>query len=131
MRYQRDEYTPWSFVAPIALAVMLGVLAADLVRIGVAAVMLKAAVDEMNKSARAQTTPGHLPARPNYTTAQVAAPAAYHSRASLPELPGLLRANRDGLNEACIAGTISHRVENGWSQDFSTGSPQPCRSNSQ
>lgn len=38
--FQRDEYTPWSFVIPMALAVMIGVLAADLVRLGVAALKL-------------------------------------------------------------------------------------------
>lgn len=126
-RYQRDEYTPWSFVAPIALAVMLGILAADLVRIAATAVMVKAAVDEMNQSARRQTTPGHLPARPD-STVQPARPAA--SQRSVELLPGLLRANREGLSRACIGGTISNRVANGWAQDLATGSPQPCRASS-
>lgn len=123
-RYFQDDYTPWSFVAPIALAVMLGVLAADLVRISVAAMMAKAAIEKFQSDLR-QTTPGHLPAR--QSAVEVAEPQVrYQPRATLPRLPGLLEANRNGLDRACLGGTVSLRVSNGWSQDLSRGTPEKC-----
>ena len=70
--YQRDEYTPWSLVIPGALAVMLGVLAADVIKLGVGVMMAKAAIESLNENIRKQTTPGHLPARPNATAASTA-----------------------------------------------------------
>ena len=45
--YQGNDYTPWSFVIPVALAVMLGVLAADFVKMLVLAAMAKAAIAEV------------------------------------------------------------------------------------
>lgn len=125
-KYQRDDYTPWSFVVPIALAVMIGVLAADLVRLMVAAAMAKKAMAELNESLRHQTTPGHLPAR-QASAASAAVPVySYETRSSVARLPGLLRANKEGIDKACIGGTISNRESNGWSQDISSGRPEPC-----
>ena len=131
-RHFRDEYTPWSFVLPIALAVTVGVLAADVVRLMVAGVMAHAALQELNESMSRQTPPGDLPARPGLieppSQEQPTQSAPY---TSTPELPGLLKANREHLDRACIGGTVSMRESNGWSQDTSTGSPQACASTSQ
>ena len=123
-RYFQDEYTPWSFVLPIALAVMLGALAADVVRISVTAMLAKAAVDKLQSELQ-QATPGHLPARPSAVEAQEP-PVHYEPGASLERLPGLLTANRQGLDRACLGGTVSLRVSNGWSQDMSRGTPEKC-----
>ena len=130
-QFRDDDYTPWSFVVPIALAVMLGILAADVVRLMVGAMIAKAAISELNESLEAQTTPGHLPARPEAVgPAREEAYQYEEPERSSPDLPGLLKANRDGVDRACIGGTVSYREANGWSQDTSSGSPQPCRANS-
>ena len=124
---RRDEYTPWSFVFPIALGVSLGILATDAVKLGVGLVMAKAVVESFNETARKQTTPGHLPARIGQTSSAPAdPPIRYGSTAFHPELPGLREANEKRLDRACIGGTISLREPNGWSQDTSNGSPMPC-----
>lgn len=126
-RQFRDEYTPWSLVFPVALAVMLGVLAADAVRLIVAGVAAHAALQELNESLKKQTTPGDLPARPGLVEPDSAeAPVQYAPGASSPQLPGLLQANRERANRACIGGTVSVRESNGWSQDNTTGSPKGC-----
>jgi hypothetical protein len=126
-RHFRDECTPWSFVFPIALAVMPGVLSADLVRLTVAGIMARAAMDQLNESLRKQTTPGHLPARPNMTEAlPQEEPIQYGPDAFFPELPGLLNATKNKLDRACIGGTVSVREKNGWSQDMSSGMPKRC-----
>lgn len=125
--YQRDEYTPWSLVMPVALAVMLGVLAADVVKLGIGMMMAKAAIESFSESMRKQTTPGHLPARPNMTTSTVNEPTVtYGPDAFSPELPGPMRAKQERLDRACIGGAVTLRQRNGWSQDMSTGMPQRC-----
>lgn len=123
-RYFREDYTPWSFVIPVAFAVMLGVLAADAVKLMVAGVMARAALQEFNDSMSKQTTSDHLPARPDLIRSPPI--EAQTQPPSPPALPGLLQANREHLDRACIGGTVSLREPNGWSQDTSTGSPQSC-----
>lgn len=127
--YQRDEYTPWSFVLPMTLAVALGILASDMVKLGVGLIMAKAAIDSLNESMRSHTTPGHLPARPNVPVVEPT--IKYGPDAFSAELPGLLEANRRKLDRACIGGAVSIRERNGWSQDLSAGSPQRCIAMSQ
>ena len=125
-RYYKEDYTPWSFVLPMALAVMLGVLAADAVRLALAAMFVKSAVEQINDQLKKQTTPGHLPARPNATQAEPELEVEYLPGAFDPQLPGLLEANRKRLDRACIGGTISVRESNGWSQELSGSYPQKC-----
>lgn len=127
--YHRDEYTPWSFVLPMTLAVALGILASDLVKLGVGMIVAKAAIESFNENVRRQTTPGHLPARSN--TPEIEPPIKYGPDAFSDELPGLLEANRRRLDRACIGGTVSIRQPNGWSQDLSEGSPKRCLATSQ
>lgn len=127
--YQRDEYTPWSFVLPMTLAVALGILASDMVKLGVGLIIAKSAIESLNESMRSQTTPGHLPARPSAPA--IEQPIKYGPDAFSVELPGLLEANRRKLAQACIGGAVSIREPNGWSQDLSTGSPQRCIATSQ
>jgi hypothetical protein len=99
-------------------------LAADVVKLVVAGVMARAALQELNESMSNQTPPGNLPARPDLIeTQQEASPSGSSAG---PELPGLLQANREKLRRACIGGTVSLREANGWSQDTSIGSPQAC-----
>lgn len=130
--FHRDEYTPWSFVIPTALAVMIGVLAADLVRLGVAAFMVRSALSGLQQDARKAVTPGHLPARPNAVVSPPqSAPINYGPDAFSPDLPGPSKAIRENLSRACIGGTIAIRKDNGWSQQTSNGRPQRCVATSQ
>lgn len=123
-RYFKDDYTPWSFVAPIALAVMFGVLAADVVRLIVAGVMAHAALEQVQESLNKESGAVQLqPALQLPPVDPVRGPAA-------PALPGLLEARRHHLDRACIGGTVSLRESNGWSQDTSSGSPERCTATS-
>lgn len=119
-----DTTTPWSYVLPGALAVMLGVLAADLVRLAVVAAVAKQAMSDFNEQMKEVTR-----------TLPTAAPIYQGNHSSsddqqvidtVPRLPGLTTANQQGLREACIAGTVSLRETNGWSQDMSDGMPKRC-----
>ena len=122
----RHDYTP-SSVFPIALAVMIGVLAEDVVKLVVAGVMARAALQELNERMSAQTPLRDLPSRPG----PVDSPSQMRATQSItyesaPNLPGLLQANREHLHRACIGGTISFRESNGSSQDTTTGSRRPA-----
>jgi len=123
-RYFREDYTPWSFVLPIALGVMLGVLAADVVRLMVAGMMARAALQEIS-----QNSGGPAP-RPEPFEQLPQEQPAQSTPDPVPALPGLLQANHEHLPRACIGGTVSLRETNGWSQDTSTGSPQACTATS-
>src|SRR5688500_1936483 len=107
-RYFQDDYTPWSFVLPIALAVMVGVLAADLVRLTVVGLLANAATEELQTDLQ-QTTPDQLPAPPHVVEAPEP-PVRYQPRAGAPRLPGWPEGNRHGLDRACVGGTVLLRV---------------------
>lgn len=57
--------SPWAYVWPIAVGVMLGVLLADGVRLVATVVGLSALLDGQDDAQYEGTTPGHLPARPD------------------------------------------------------------------
>lgn len=125
-----EDLTPWSLVAPVALAVMIGILAADLVRLGVGALMVKSAIDAVERDMPKSSAPTQRPADAAATRAQPAA-IQYGPDAFSPDLPGPSKAVRDGLRRACIGGTIAVRINNGWSQETSAGKPLRCIANSQ
>lgn len=130
-RYARSESnsTPWSYVLPGALAVMLGVLAADAIRLIIVSVIAKVAIADLAtqiKDARAQAP---LPLS-SAASQEGVAPEAPSDSLGTPGLPGPMTAKRYRLIRSCIAGTISLHEENGWSQDLSDGSPKACVANS-
>jgi hypothetical protein len=98
------------------------------VKLVVAGIMAHAALQELDESMSKETSSGHSPARPNL----LGQPSQEQQPQSgpIPILPGPLEANRMHLIRACIAGTVSLREANGWSQDRLSGTPQPCTATS-
>ncbi|MBS3959354.1 MAG: hypothetical protein KGZ52_08150 [Xanthomonadaceae bacterium] len=103
MRPASSTYTPWSFVLPIAVGVLLGVLLADLVRLGFAAVAARQAaevfqheLERIEQQAETLLNGGSAPP-------------------SLPVYPHPLATAPLG-SLACSGGAILQRIENGWAQ---------------
>ena len=130
-RHPPDDLTPWSLVVPVALAVMVGILAADLVRLGVGALVVKSAIDAVGRSASSANVSGRRPAAPGTVAAHAgSAHREPQPDVSVPALPGPTTAVREGLGRACIGGTIALRRDNGWSQETSAGRPLRCSADS-
>jgi len=138
----RDEYralTPWSFFLPMALAVALGVLAANglgaLLFDGGRADQASAASPGDARPADAATGSAQAPkekdrsaaAQPVAPGPEVAATATDAPSAAEPErLPGPSSARRDGAERACIGGTVAVRAANGWEQEVVDDAPARC-----
>ncbi|NZA27954.1 hypothetical protein H0E84_16360 [Luteimonas sp. SJ-92] len=103
MRDDRGEFPFWSMV----LAVLLALIAHDLIRLAVGAYMARRAVAEFNR--QVQSTP----TRP----APGSASSAQSAPAELPRYPGPVSARASGADVACINGTQARRVANGWEQE--------------
>lgn len=129
----RDDAPPWSFFLPVTLAVVLGSLIADAVRLATGAVFES---DEVETAAPART-----PAKDTAADAAVAAdrgapaPAPAATQASMakaaddidaPGLPGPISAMRDGTTRACIGGSVADRRPNGWEQALQDDAPVRC-----
>ena len=137
----RDEFralTPWSFFLPMALAVMLGVLAAHALIAALSgnddgdasAVEVKEAAAEAANAGGAGAgadKPGPVQATSRANEAATARAAAAHAPVSLP---GPSSARRDGQTRACIGGTIAVRAENGWEQEVVEDAPARCTASS-
>lgn len=133
LRRLQDDTPPWSYFLPMMLAVALGVLIAEAVKVAVSAVFAR------------QAAP--LVAAPAVAAPAIAAdgaedpPADASGSASLVEvgeaesgdvvmLPGPITAMRDGAERACINDTIAMRRPNGWEQGLENDAPLRCRANS-
>lgn len=128
----RDDAPPWSFFLPVTLAVVLGSLIADAVRLATGAVFES---DEVETAEPAKT-----PAKATAVDAAVAAdegapaPAPAATQASMkavadidaPGLPGPISAMRDGTASACIGGSVADRRPNGWEQALQDDAPVRC-----
>lgn len=134
----RDEFralTPWSFFLPVALAVALGVLAAN--ALGAAlfdnddadapAEQAVVATAETGDALTSAGEPRTAPATSGSKTSTVAAATPVLQPVSLP---GPTSARRDGETRACIGGTIAVRAENGWEQEVVNNAPGRCVANS-
>jgi hypothetical protein len=146
MRDDRSpDVAPWSFFVPIALAVLVGGLAAGLILRAtdrpepvVQDVAAEAAVESAAMDSPPVAAPEDLPPEPLATAVpgpilQPEAPAEPAPAASAaaaadqpPALPGAILAKRDGAPEACIHGTIATREENGWQQRLENDAPVAC-----
>ena len=128
--FRDTDYTPWSFVWPVAIGVMLGVLLADLVRLVVggllAGALLSAWSDDVNE--KLGTTPGHLPARPGVVVAEPTRPTRPTAN-QVPIYDGPSTAIRKGDIRACVGGYGAYREESGWTQ-HTNGGLRPCSANS-
>ena len=121
--FRDRDYTPWSFVWPVATGVMLGVLLADLVRVVVGAVLAGALLSSWSDNLeKRQTTPGHLPARPGQVVQQPRRSSS--SSPQVPVLDGPRTARSKDEITACVAGYIAYDEGNGWTQHTNGGRRQ-------
>lgn len=124
----------WSLVLPVALAVMLGVLGADLVKLVVRALHASEQPPAASSAGVSVAPPASIPEETGVATdagedaaaVKVGAPLA----AALPSLPGPTSARRDGDPRACINGTVVYRRSNGWEQGLHDDAPVRCRAKS-
>jgi hypothetical protein len=106
------------------MGVMLGVLAADLVRLAAAAAALKAAFQSTTTgSHEAQQRAEDARARQLYP--DNASPIAAEEP-GLPQWPGPVTARATGQSRACVGGKIVDRSGNGWQQVDMDGRSQQC-----
>lgn len=98
----------WTFF----FAVLMALIAHDLIRLAAVAVTAREAVKELERHIGPATTPGHLPARPGRV--ERAAPV----KPQVPYLNGPIAATKYGDDKACINGRVAHRLDNGWRQDY-------------
>ena len=138
-----SKVAPWSFFVPIALAVLVGGLAAGLILRAIdrpepAAQDVAISAPVVSGPGDATPPPAPAPEEPLATAVpgpilqpdSPAAPAPVApppvDSAQPPSLPGAILARRDGAPEACIHGTIATREENGWQQRLENDAPVPC-----
>lgn len=128
LRRLRDEAPPWSFFFPVLLAVTLGVLLADAVKLAFSAI-------SGGDDPPAAITPaaGSHP-RPDAFAVDDAEDAfvevgKVHAGETLM-LPGPSAAMRDGAARACIDGTVALQQANGWVQGLEDNAPLRCRASS-
>lgn len=135
---------PWSFFAPVTLAVLVGAVVAGLILRGIDAASDAGehapvagpvpVPDSEPASGEAAPPPGtgNAPSAvadsPQFPTPTApASPAKQAERAAPPpSLPGAIVARRDGDPAACINGTVALRDENGWRQQLENNVPVPC-----
>lgn len=149
----RDDAPPWSFFIPITLAVIVGVLAADVIRYAIGTVFggqeaaeqaappPRDAPAESAEVEEADTAASAAEARTDAEPQPVAAPAPEAAAAGHPdaaqlatprrsdgvlELPDSMNARRDGDPAACVNGTVANRVAGGWEQALENDAPVPC-----
>lgn len=103
------EFPFWSMV----LAVLLALIAHDLLRLVVGAILARQAMEEVTRQIDAM--PGSAPViRPRSAPIE------------LPRYPGPINAKASGAEVACINGAQARRVANGWDQDMR----KRCQANS-
>ncbi|HST43641.1 MAG TPA: hypothetical protein VLK29_00285 [Luteimonas sp.] len=122
----------WSLVLPVSLAVMLGVLAADLVKLVIRALH----ASEQVPVESAEAAPAAAVAVVEATTVAAGGGDAAAVEVGKPlagvlqVLPGPSSARRDGDPRACINGTLVYRRSNGWEQGLHDDAPVRCRAGS-
>jgi hypothetical protein len=133
-----DDAPPWSFFLPITLAVVLGSLIADAVRLATGTVFVRDTVE----TAAPARTPAKAPAANAVASANENVPATTPSApgtptpdtaaadTSAPELPGPISAMRDRDERACIGGSVADRRPNGWEQALEDDAPVRCTATS-
>lgn len=131
----RDDAPPWSFFLPVTLAVVLGILIADAVRLAIGAIFVREAVQASAPDRSPTRTVVPSTETPAGTTEEpevmgklsAAKPAA---PAGAPALPGPSSAMRDRGERACINGSVAERRPNGWEQALEDDAPVPCTADS-
>ena len=124
------RFAPWSFVLPAALAVMIGVLGADLIKLVVRALHTSEQVPATTAAAPAPAAAVPPPVDAGSQDATSAVRVGTPLAGTLPSLPGPSSARRDGDPRACINGTVVYRRSNGWEQGLHDDAPVRCRAGS-
>jgi hypothetical protein len=119
-----EAVTPWSFALPMAAGVFLGVLIFGLLLLAYLQGQMRAGAERPDSGATA-SAPSSRSAQAA-ASAPLAGPQEAEPARALPRLPGLIEANRRHLKTACIAGTVGHRQENGWTQAVASNAPRRC-----
>lgn len=130
LRGSQADAPPWSFFLPMMLAVALGVLVADVVKLAVPSIFHR---DDVALAA--------VPPVPANAPADLDDEAARDASGSLVEvgkvqagdvlmLPGPITAMREGAERACINDTVALRRPNGWEQGLEANAPLRCRASS-
>lgn len=131
LRHLRDDTPPWSFFLPTMLAVALGVLIADAVKLAVAAIFADDTVTIVAPPPAPAADAGDEAA--DVAFAEDAATLVEVGKAQSGDvllLPGPISAMREGAERACINDTIAMRRPNGWEQGLENNAPLRCRANS-
>lgn len=126
----QDDTPPWSFFLPVTLAVVVGVLVADAVRLAIGAVFVREAVESTAAGTPAKAPPAAgspgAGERIEPAPATPAAPTQAAADSDIPALPGPLSAMRDSADRACINDTVAERRPNGWEQALEDDAPVRC-----
>jgi len=131
----QDDAPPWSFFLPVTLAVVIGILVADAVRLAIGAVFVRETAETRApprapapaaEAAEPAGTPAPAPASATATSSAPNAPV----ESDVPELPGPISAMRDRGETACINGTVADRKPNGWAQAIEDDAPLRCTATS-
>lgn len=128
LRRMRDDAPPWSFFLPIVLAVALGILLADAVKLALSAVFPRDAAPPVAAVEPAEAAPAEDEESAGDAAGLVEV-GEVNAGATLM-LPGPVTAVRDGAERACIGGTVALRQPNGWVQGLEDSAPVRCRSSS-
>lgn len=118
--HDAQRVSPWAFFLPVALAVMVGTLAADLVRLAIA----RAAVVQAQREIAAEF--GRMTKDMERATSEAATSAR---PVPLPIYPAPSSSMPVG-SQACSGGVVLTRIENGWEQSSRRGNRQACQSTS-
>lgn len=129
LRRLRDDAPPWSFFLPVLLAVALGVLLADVVKLAVSAIF--GSDDAPVTAAPMAAGSGPYPDAFILDDADDALVEVGEVQAGETlMLPGPIAAMRDGAARACINGTVALQQPNGWVQGLEGNAPLRCRASS-
>lgn len=119
---------PWSYFLPVLLAVALGVLAAEAVKLTASAAFGGRDV------APAAAAPAAVAADPAGDEGAAGPDALVEvgtvQAGDVLMLPGPITAMREGAERACINDTIALRRPNGWEQGLDNDAPLRCRASS-
>lgn len=119
--------TPWAYFVPMALAVMVGALAAQ----AIGAALFDDSAPPATGDVAAEGGGSVPQAGSSVDDGAKRAAAARPLPVLQPvRLPGPTTARRDGQTRACIGGTIALRASNGWEQEVRNDAPARCRASS-
>ncbi|MCZ8317460.1 MAG: hypothetical protein O9303_01355 [Silanimonas sp.] len=119
-----DPVTPWSYVLPIALGVLIGTLLSDAVRLAFARIVFQQATADFNRQLQQLMQQGIDPQRDSVVVRQESLPSA-----PLPVYPPP-RSDAPTGSLACSQGAILRRIEGGWEQVGRSAGGAACRSSS-